>query len=279
MQHERIHRATSLDGTEIAARVHGEGPPLVLIHGAFANGETSWINLLPELTDHFSCETMSTRGRGLSADATDLRPERLIQDVVSIVESIGEPAPVMGLSGGALLALGAAEATDAISAVIAYEPPVFQVLDDDDVGAMMTTVARVAELADEGRPDEGVRTFLGVVANDEEMAAAEELEMFELLAPNVEIQLGDFEAMSGDGPPAATDPDQLAKIEAPVLLLEGTRSDSIFRFHDGIRHVAEHVPQAQVEAIEGAGHLGPIMHPAAVARAMETFLTPVGHRA
>jgi pimeloyl-ACP methyl ester carboxylesterase len=143
----------------------------------------------------------------------------------------------------------------------------------------MATVARVAELAEAGRPDEGVRTFLRIVANDEEMAAAEEVGMIEMLAPNVGIQLGDFEAMSEHMPPAATDPDQLARIEAPVLLLGGARSESIFRFHDGIRHVAEHVPQAQVEAIEGAGHLGPIMHPAAVARAMETFLTPVGRSA
>ncbi len=34
MTNERIHRAMSRDGTEIAGRVYGQGPPLVLVHGA-----------------------------------------------------------------------------------------------------------------------------------------------------------------------------------------------------------------------------------------------------
>jgi pimeloyl-ACP methyl ester carboxylesterase len=274
MTDTRIQRASSLDGTEIAARVHGEGPPLVLIHGAFADGENGWLPLLPELTDRFSCYTMSLRGRGLSAPADDLAPERAYEDVICLVESIGEPSPVFGLSGGALFALGAAQGTDAISAVIAYEPPVFQVLDDSDMEHIMGTIAQVAKLAQAGRPADGHRAFLEIVSNDEELAGMTELDLPGLLAPNVEIELAKLAAMADRMPPSATEPDQLAKIQAPVLLLHGTRSAPAFTFVDGIRYVTEHVPQAQVRVVEGAGHLAPLFQPGPVADQIAAFLVP-----
>jgi hypothetical protein len=34
-----VHRTISADGTEIAGRVHGQGPPLVLVHGGLGDGE------------------------------------------------------------------------------------------------------------------------------------------------------------------------------------------------------------------------------------------------
>jgi pimeloyl-ACP methyl ester carboxylesterase len=51
---ERVHRAVSADGTEISGRVQGQGPPLVLVHGGFGNGEVAWETLLPHLTDRFT---------------------------------------------------------------------------------------------------------------------------------------------------------------------------------------------------------------------------------
>ena len=47
----RIHRAVSDDGTEIAGRVHGQGPPLVLVPGVMMDGETIGEPLLPLLTE------------------------------------------------------------------------------------------------------------------------------------------------------------------------------------------------------------------------------------
>src|SRR6266508_3654173 len=71
---ERIHRAVSADGTEIAGRVQGLGPPLILVHGAYGDGEIAWKALLPYLTDRYTCYLPSTRGRGLSSDNPDHSP-------------------------------------------------------------------------------------------------------------------------------------------------------------------------------------------------------------
>ncbi len=42
MNESRTHRAISDDGTEIARRVQGQGPPLVLVHRGLGDGEFSF---------------------------------------------------------------------------------------------------------------------------------------------------------------------------------------------------------------------------------------------
>ena len=122
MPEERIHRAVSADGTEIAGRVRGQGPPLVLVHGGIGDGEIAWEALLPHLTDRFTCYLPSTRGRGLSADNPDHSPPRLEEDVTAFVDSIGEPVCLVGWSGSGAWVLGAAARSASVAAVAAYEP-------------------------------------------------------------------------------------------------------------------------------------------------------------
>src|SRR5215211_1407321 len=128
---ERIHRAVSADGTEIAGRVQGQGPPLVLVHGAYGDGEIAWRSLLPYLTDRFTCYLPSTRGRGLSGDNTDHSPPRLVEDVTAFVDSLGERVCLVGWSGGGAWVLGAAANSGFVAAMTAYEPGVVSVMRQD----------------------------------------------------------------------------------------------------------------------------------------------------
>ena len=171
MTDERIHRADSADGTEIAGRVHGQGPPLVLVHGSMEDGDLDWTPMVPFLAEEFTCYLMSTRSRRLSAGSADLDPERRLGDVVSFVESIGEPARVFGESDGAVLALGTAAHTDAVSAVAAYEPPVFEVFTEDLLTTFQAIVGRVAEAVADDRLADAARIFCELIANDDETAS------------------------------------------------------------------------------------------------------------
>src|ERR687891_2802795 len=152
MSDERIHRAVSADGTEIAGRVRGRGPALVLVHGGIGDGDIAWEALLPHLTDRFTCYLPSTRGRGLSSDNPDHSPARLEEDVTAFVDSIGEPVCLVGWSGSGAWVLDAAVRSGSVAAVAAYEPFVMSVMRDDDLARTFATMEQVGVAAADGRP-------------------------------------------------------------------------------------------------------------------------------
>ncbi len=237
------------------------------------DGEFVWDPLLPFLTDRFTCYAMSVRSRGLSDHGTDVSTERRIQDVTAFVESIGEPAGLLGWSQGGRMALGAAARTDAVSALVTYEPAVLDVMSEDEFGRLTERVTRMSELIAEDRPVDAVRTFLEWVATEDEMAAAEGEDFLDGCAPNVPVFLQEVRELGeGDGT-NPTDPSTLAEISAPLLLLHGTRSIPDPWFSDGVNYIEEHAATTQVREIDGTGHMGPVHEPEAVADEIVRFFT------
>jgi pimeloyl-ACP methyl ester carboxylesterase len=67
-------RVVSRDGTEIAYWTSGEGPPLVLVHGAPAD-HTRFRPLLPHLEPYATVHAMDRRGRGATPMRGPFHPE------------------------------------------------------------------------------------------------------------------------------------------------------------------------------------------------------------
>ncbi len=271
MPAERIHRALSDDGTQIAGRVYGQGPPLVLVHGQTGDGDLDWAALLPHLTDRFTCFLPSTRGRGLSAAHPDLSPERRVEDVTAFVDSIGEQVVLMGHSRGGVLALGTAARTSAVAAVVAYEPPAAEALGEEEAQSLEQPAEAMAGAVTEGRMTDAMRGFVEFVGNDDEVAtlrAAGYVESASTYAPTLLEELT-LEAQSKAFSP--TGPQVLAEITAPVLLLHGTRTPLRW-FTDAVGHVAAHVADATIREVPGAGHGGPLLESEAVAEELVSFL-------
>ncbi len=118
-----MEHVTSNDGTRIAYKRSGEGPPLVLIHGAGAD-HTRWALILPELEKKFTVYAVDRRGRGKSEDGKPYAIEREYEDVVAVVDSIPSPVNLLGHSYGALCCLEAALKTSNLQKLILYEPPI-----------------------------------------------------------------------------------------------------------------------------------------------------------
>jgi pimeloyl-ACP methyl ester carboxylesterase len=173
MTEDRIHRAVSADGTEIAGRVAGQGPPLVLVHSPVHDGDIAWVAMLPLLTDRFTCYLPSLRGRGLSGDNPDHSPPRFQEDVNAFVDSIGQPVCLMGWSDGGSLALGAAAHSDAVAAVAAFEPGVYPLMREEDLARFGATVERWSEATADGRLLDATNVFHRFVCTDDEFAALE----------------------------------------------------------------------------------------------------------
>lgn len=272
---ERIHRVVSDDGTEIAGRVRGQGPPLVLIHGGLEDGNMYEGPALEYLSARFTCYLPSMRGRGLSGDHPDHSPERHVEDFRAFVDSIGEPVGVAGESGGALLALATAQQTDAVAAVAVYEPFVSDVIGEKDLERFFGAVGRTADLAQQGLLPEALKAFVEGLATEEEVAAVSATTYFEDNARYVPAVLQMLEAQAEREGPEPTDPAALEQITAPVLLLHGADTALRDLFTDGVHHVAQHVGDAEVREIPDAGHLYPLLQGRAFAEELAGFFTRV----
>ena len=201
-------------------------------------------------------------------------------DVVGFVASIGEPVGLVAPSGGAISVLGAAARSTAVSAVAVYEPIAFEVLGEEEGAGFQAAFARMGELAGEGRLAAAARAMMGFLADDEEMASLEALGHFEAAGPYVPTLLEQDQQLTQSDEPSPTDPSELAKISAPVLILHGSQSTRRW-FNDGVRHVAEHIADSEVREIPGAGHHAVWVEPKPVADELIRFFAarPAGVRA
>ena len=274
MTAERVHRADSVDGTEIAGRVHGHGPPLVLVHGGPHDGDLAWEALVPHLADRYTCYLPSVRGRGLSSDSPDLSPPRLAEDFTAFVDSIGEPVGLVGWSSGGPWCLGAAHSA-LVAAVALYEPAVFSVLRGEDRARMSAAFAQGDAAAADGRFVDASRANHAGVLTDDEMAALES-DYFERCADIVPAALKMGEQGGSYDGPQSTDPEMLAEVRVPVLLLRGQETLLDTFFADSEQYIAEHVVAPHVrEPLPGVGHFAPLVAPEPVAKQLISFFDSV----
>ena len=271
----QTHRIISNDGTEIVGVVHGQGPPLVFVHGAMDDGTLQWKPVVPYLYDHFTCHVISMRNRGQSGNSKDLSPPRFVEDIAAYTSSLSEPAGLVGLSLGGTWVLGAASHIPDVKGVVAYEPFVMEVMSEEALNQYADVVKREAAEAREGRLAEAVRIFAEFVGNDNEITELDATGAFEIMGFNVPADLATIQQSMEYQGPSATDPSTLAKVKAPILLLQGDNTSENVRSpnHAGMRYIAKHVPQANLHEFTDLGHLAPMVAPEPVAGEIARFFS------
>ena len=267
-----VLRVTSADGTELAGRVHGSGPPLVMVPGGLADGETTnYRLLLHRLATQFTCVLMSTRGRGLSADHPDRSTPRLVEDVTAFVEAFDAPVGLVGHSRGGVLALHATATNDQVVAVAAWEPVVLQLRGPDELARLRRAIQQLRRLVDAGDLEQATTVYFREVMqiSDAEYARVTAAGVLASRSTAIAEVLREAEQQDLDAPrdlPAAE------RVPIPVLLLTGSRT------HPGsaavTKALADHLTNARVQAIDGVGHLGMMTAATEIAEALEGFFTP-----
>jgi pimeloyl-ACP methyl ester carboxylesterase len=273
MADDRIHRAVSADGTEIAGRVQGQGPPLVLAHPDLLDGDIAWEALVPHLTDRFTCYLPSLRGRGLSSDNPDHSPPRLVEDVTAFVNSIGEPVCLVGWSDSDAM-FGAAVHSDSVAAVADFEPAVYPLMREDVLVGFGATIEQWTAEAADGRLDDAARTIHHFVCTDVEFAALE-ADYLKRVEANLPVVMKELEQSQGYEGPQSTDPEMLGRITAPVLVLLSQEGALGTFFADSAQHVAQHVADAHVRELPDIGHFAPLVAPEPVAKELIAFFESV----
>ncbi len=266
---QTVTRVVSHDGTEIAFWSSGDGPPLVLVHGAPAD-HTRWRPLLPYLEPHATVHTMDRRGRAASGDAPDYSLAREFEDVAAVVDAIADASgfavDLYGHSFGGLCAFGGAALTSNVRRLVLYEgwPSV-----NPDAHAFPPGVGeRVDALLAEG-DDEAIAE---TVFREMLMMSDEELRRFQALAswPGRVAAARRIPRELRAGSEAPFDPKQAAKIAVPTLLLTG--SDSRDPSTADIETVAAALPDARVVVLGGQQHVADILAPELFAEQVVAFL-------
>lgn len=97
----------SVNGLDMYYEIHGEGQPLVLLHGAFSAIGSSFGNMIPGLAKHRQVVGFDLQGHGRTADIDrPLTVEGMADDVAAALPELGiEQADVLGYSNGGSVAL------------------------------------------------------------------------------------------------------------------------------------------------------------------------------
>lgn len=117
-----MDKTLSRDGTSIAYRRRGDGPPVILVGGALSTAATEE-PLAALLAPHFTVVTYDRRGRGSSGEGGRYAVGREIEDLAAVADRAGGRVSVFGMLSGGALALEAQAAGLPFDLLAVYEPP------------------------------------------------------------------------------------------------------------------------------------------------------------
>ena len=238
--------ASSADGTMIAYERSGDGPPIILVGGAF-NDRSTTRALASVLASDFTAYSYDRRGRGDSGDSGPYAVQREIEDIAALIRAAGGSAYLYGLSSGAILAGYATADGLPVTGLALFEPP-FQV--GPHGGAKPELAERLAELVSAGRRGDAVELFLteavGVPAEAVTgMRGAPEWSWMEGLAHTLAYDT----TVTGDGAlPVA----RLGTITVPTVVVDSTGSPEWLR--EAAAATARAIPGATHRSLEGGFH-------------------------
>jgi pimeloyl-ACP methyl ester carboxylesterase len=233
----------SEDGTSIALWRGGEGPPLVLVHGAAAD-HNRWAPVLPALEERFTVLAIDRRGRGQSGDASEYALEREFEDVVAVVEWAGEAVNLLGHSYGGICALEAALLTDRIQKLVLYEAPMGFLASPPHV------IDQLRALLAAGRRDELVAFFMQEVAG----LPPDQVELMRSM-PAWEARLDAADTIPREELASreyAFDPGRFRGLDIPTMFLQG--GDSPDAFKAAAEAVRAALPDCRVVVMPGQRH-------------------------
>ncbi|GLY07956.1 alpha/beta hydrolase [Actinoplanes sp. NBRC 101535] len=238
-----------IGGVDLYSEIAGDGDPVLLLHGGFCSLESLRAQSDALATDH-RVHAFERPGHGRSADITEeYGYARMVADTLTYLDAVGlESAHVVGYSDGAIIGL-----------LLALDHP-----------------ARVRSLTMiSGNLDPSAFTD----------AAGALGELTTTAEPGPDMERLHYERLSPDGPEHADrvleklfrlwntephiDPQELARITAPVLVMSGDR-DTIRPGHSLL--IARSIPGAQLCVVPGTSHNLVAERPALISMIIRDFL-------
>lgn len=256
-----MYQVKSSTGITVSYERCGKGPPLFLVHGSFSDHQTNWQLVRPLLEPHFTVYAIARRGRG-ETDATEGHSiEDESNDVLAVLNSVGEPAYLLGHSYGGHVALGAAgNAPKLVRKLIAYEP----IWPNNFSREAIEPLESLAAAGDwDAFCVVFFRDYLSVPQGD--LDELRPTEGWDEILSDAKASLGDIRALTA----YSFDPQNWATLDLPVLLQVGTESPRSLYVTDALAAV---LPNVRIEALPGQAHEGMTTAPEMYARSVVGFL-------
>jgi len=257
-----MDKVRSKDGTAIAFDRSGEGPPIILVVGAF-NARATGAPLAAALQERFTVVNYDRRGRGDSGDTLPYAVEREVEDLEALIEEAGGSASVFGYSSGAVLSLIAAARGLAITKLALYEPPL--IAEGNRIERPEDLAARLAGLVEAGNRGDAVALFQteGIGLPADVVAQLRQAPFWPALEAMAHTLVYETKIV-GDG----SVPSELAaSVAVPTLVIAGGESFPFMR--EMAPALADAIPEARARVLEGQSH---DLVPQALAPVLEEFL-------
>ncbi len=224
-----------VNGLNMYYEVHGEGPPLVLLHGGITTIEASFSAILPTLAKTRTVIAVEQQAHGRTADiGRPLTFEQEADDTAAVLRKLGiNQADVLGYSDGGNVGLG-----------LAIRHP-----------GLVRKLVVIGTNADNGGLQPGILDFMKVAAEQDPAEAAKTMppelrEAYVKVAPRPQDwPILVSKVMKQAATLKGWTPEQLKSVKAPVLVMVGDA--------DIIR--AEHaVEMFRLFGGGGSGDMGPM---------------------
>jgi pimeloyl-ACP methyl ester carboxylesterase len=253
-----MRTVVSADGTKIAFDQVGQGPPVILVVGAF-NDRSTGAPMAKALESGLRVLTYDRRGRGASGDTQPYAVEREVEDLDALIREVGGASGVIGYSSGGNLALAGAARGLNITKLALYEAA-FMV--GNDLPRPPKDMAdQLSKLVASGRRGEAVELFqTRLVGIPEPVVAQLRHAPFRPALEAIAHTLVYDASVVGDLTlPAAA----LRSIKMPTLVVYGGESPAFMG--NAAKALAAALPNGEVRALEGQTHdlapkaLGPVL--------------------
>ncbi len=263
-------RFPAADGTELAAAVAGDGPPLLLIPGLGAT-RVVFDPLVPLLAPHLRVVVYDQRGIGASQpDCGPFSTEQLGDDGAAVLDGLGiERATVLGASFGGMVAQQLAGRHPArVSALVlaATGPGAAHLVREPDRAASDALLGKGART-----PEDAYRVACTVLYSrrfQEEHPDFIEQQVRDRARRPIAPRTFQAQLAASRGHDAW---DLLPSIACPTLVMHGS-DDAVMPLANA-ELLAARIPGAVLEVFDGAGHLFFHEQPERTAQALLAFVT------
>lgn len=241
-----------LDSIDLHYEDQGKGPVIAMVHWGTQE-------VFKRLTSDFRVCMIHQRGNGMSPPWPRMSLADWMLDLEGFIDELNiGPCHVFGVSGGGASALQlAARRPDLIKSLTLHEPAMVNMLKHDPATYSLyeehvLLKAKAAELAQAGKPEEGIRYFVSHVSPEKwgALSQAEREARLKIAMPMLLEQIKTWDTQPGHY--MDIDATLMRRITQPVLLTCGEKTDPIFKAV--AKKLAAGLPNCELRSLPGQGH-------------------------